>query len=178
MSTALMPRKLFKKMMPAREHFDNNRSIKILGDWIFNENLWHLNRNSSAAAVFIGIFVAFLPIPGQMFAAALLALIFAANLPLAIALVWITNPITIVPIFYGAYELGSFLLGQKNTLQFSPSIESFAANISVIWKPLILGSLTCGFFFGSLGYSLTRISWRIMVVRKWQRRLKTKNQAS
>jgi uncharacterized protein (DUF2062 family) len=174
-----MPKKLFEKMMPAREHLANNRSIKLLGSWIFNENLWHLNRNSSSAAVFIGIFVAFLPIPGQMFVAAFLALMFSANLPLAIALVWITNPITIVPIFYGTYELGSFLLGQKATLQFSPSIESFIANISAIWKPLILGCLTCGFFFGSLGYSLTRISWRIMVVRKWQkRRRKTNNQAS
>jgi uncharacterized protein (DUF2062 family) len=174
-----MPKKLFEKMMPAREHLANNRSIKLLGSWIFNENLWHLNRNSSSAAVFIGIFVAFLPIPGQMFVAAFLALMFSANLPLAIALVWITNPITIVPIFYGTYELGSFLLGQQTALKLSPSVESFAANISAIWKPLILGSLTCGFFFGSLGYSLTRISWRVMVVRKWQkRRRKTTNQAS
>ncbi len=144
--------------------------MRMLGKWIFNDQLWHLNRNSSAAAVFIGVFVAFLPIPSQMIVAAVLALMFRANLPLAVALVWITNPLTMVPMFYGTYQLGSFLLDIQTPIELAPSIESFVNNIALIWKPLLLGSVTCGTFFGSIAYGVTRISWRIMVVRKWHKR--------
>ena len=46
----------------------------------------------------------------QMFLAAGAAIIARVNVPVSVALVWLTNPITIPPMFYGAYRLGAWVL--------------------------------------------------------------------
>ena len=43
-------------------------------------------------AFFVGLFVAFMPIPGQTIAAAVLAVLLRCNLPLSVGLVFVTNP--------------------------------------------------------------------------------------
>ena len=166
-----MPRKLLKRLMPAPHIIHDSRFMRILGDWIHDPNLWHLNRRSASLAFFIGLFCAFLPIPFQMLIAAALAIIVRSNLPLSVGLVWITNPLTIGPVFYGTYLIGAHLL------QVSPSpfvLElswEWASNeLSQIWKPLLLGSLLCSFFFGSVGFLLVHWIWRWHVVKRWEAR--------
>ena len=63
------------------------KSLHLLGDWIYASNLWHINRYSASMAFFVGLFVAFMPIPGQMVLAAVLAVLFGCNLPLSVGLV-------------------------------------------------------------------------------------------
>jgi len=72
-----MARKTLKSLMPSVARIREIKSLSILGDWIYATNLWHLNRYSASMAFFVGLFVAFLPIPAQMVAAALLALMAA-----------------------------------------------------------------------------------------------------
>ena len=57
------------------------QSLRLLGDWIYATNLWHINRYSASMAFFVGLFVAFMPIPGQMILAALMAVLLRCNLP-------------------------------------------------------------------------------------------------
>ncbi|NIQ12825.1 MAG: DUF2062 domain-containing protein, partial [Gammaproteobacteria bacterium] len=72
----------------------------------------------------IGLFVAFLPIPFQMLVAAVLAILFRVNLPISVALVWISNPLTMAPMFYFCYWLGSKLLSlPPQDITFELSIE-------------------------------------------------------
>ena len=166
-----MPKKALKHWIPKRDQLAKNRSLQVLGDWIHDDNLWHLNRRSASLAVFIGIFVAFLPIPGQMIAAALLAVLLHCNLPIAVALVWITNPVTMPAIYYGSYKLGAFLLDvPARAVDFSLSWEATLQTLAGIWQPLLLGCLVCGIFFGSIGYGFILITWRLHVVRRWQER--------
>ena len=54
------------------------------------------------------------------------------NVPLAIALVWISNPITIPPLFYFTYRLGTLILGEPETVG---SIE-----LSLTWLSGQIGS--------------------------------------
>ena len=51
--------------------------------------------------------MAFLPVPFQMVLAALGALWRRVNLPLAVALICITNPLTMAPAFYLCYKVGA-----------------------------------------------------------------------
>lgn len=68
---------------------------------------------SLALAFGIGMFVAFTPTIGlQMVISGLIAWILRINKPVAIAVVWISNPITTVPIFVPCYLLGALLMGQ------------------------------------------------------------------
>ena len=79
-------------------------------------------------------------------------------LPLAIAMVWVNNPLTIAPMFYLAYELGLTLLNQPE-VQFSAgfSLEHEALAVAA---PLFAGSLLLALASAALGWLLTRLGWR------------------
>jgi uncharacterized protein (DUF2062 family) len=61
-------------------------------------------------AFFVGLFLAFIPVPGQMVLAALGAVMLRCNLPISVGLVWITNPLTVPAIFYLAYQVGALII--------------------------------------------------------------------
>ena len=94
-----MPRKFFKKYMPDQHLLRSHRSLRWLGTHLHDPNLWHLTRKSVSRAFLVGVFCAFLPIPGQMIVAAALALLCTSNLAISIGLVWLTNPLTMPPVF-------------------------------------------------------------------------------
>ena len=94
-----MPKEALQKIVPSLATIRKIKGTEFSGDWIYASNLWHINRYSAAMAFFVGLFVAFMPIPGQTIAAAVLAVLLRCNLPLSVGLVFITNPITIALCF-------------------------------------------------------------------------------
>jgi uncharacterized protein (DUF2062 family) len=62
---------------------------------------------------FIGLFCAFLPLPFQMVIAASLAVLSRCNVPIAVVLVWVSNPITMTPMLFFSYQLGAWLLDRR-----------------------------------------------------------------
>lgn len=166
-----MPKKTLKTIMPRPERLREIKSLNVLGDWIYANNLWHINRYSSAMAFFVGLFVAFMPIPGQMPLAAALAVLLRCNLPLSVGLVWITNPVTMPAIYYLAYRLGAAVLRHPvQFVHFELSFHWLTHQLGEIWQPFLLGCLLLGLFFGSLGYFLINLLWRLRVARMWRRR--------
>jgi uncharacterized protein (DUF2062 family) len=170
-----MARKILQRLLPHPDRIKQHKALQKLGDRIHDPNLWHLNRRSAAAAAAIGLFVAFIPTPGQMLIAATLALYFRANLVISVILVWITNPVTMPPIFYAAYVVGSWLMMDPATLTevpaFSLSTEWLQAELLKIWKPFLLGSFILGTVSATLGYFLVRSLWRWHAVQNWEARL-------
>jgi uncharacterized protein (DUF2062 family) len=166
-----MPRKLFKRWMPDATKLKQSKALSFLGHILHDPNLFHLNRHSASAAVFIGLFCAFLPIPGQMLVGALACVVLRANLPIAIALIWISNPFTIGPIFYATYSLGAWLLNAPTTdMQIQLSWSWLSTKLGLIWAPLIVGSLLTGLLAATGGYLAMQSFWRWHVVRNWQKR--------
>lgn len=105
-----MPKKLIKRFMPSHDRIKQQKALKIFGSVLYNPNLWCLNRRSAAGAFAVGLFIAFVPLPSQMIMAAGVAILCGVNLPLSVALVWISNPITMPVLFYFAYRVGAWLL--------------------------------------------------------------------
>ena len=105
-----MPRRLFKRYMPDPTSIREHKSLRFLGTLLHDPNLWHLNRHSVARAMAVGLFAAFLPIPLQMLLAAILAIIVRGNMPIAVSLVWLTNPITMPAVFFCTYQTGAWLM--------------------------------------------------------------------
>lgn len=103
-----MPRKFLKKFMPNPHEIKNNKFLSLFGKVLHEPNLWHMNRRSMAGAFFVGLFFAWWPVPFQMVLAAGGAILLRVNLPMSIALVWITNPLTMPPMFYFAYVVGTW----------------------------------------------------------------------
>jgi len=172
-----MPKKRLKKYLPSPGKLKRLGLVHILGDQIHNPNLWHLNRHSAAGAAFIGVFCAFLPMPFQMFLAALLALWLHKNLPLSIAFVWISNPFTYAPMFYLNYRVGALLIGESDRpFLIRLTVEWLTNDMLYYWQPLILGSLIVGTIAGALSFALMKGYWRWKVTKNWQKRIEKRQQ--
>ncbi len=144
------------------------KALRVLGDWIYDGNLWHINRYSASMAFFVGLFVAFVPTPGQTVMAAILAVLLRCNLPLSVGLVFLTNPITMPPVFYMAYKIGALIIDVPvSNMDFEISAHWLQNSLGAIWQPFLLGCLICGLFFGSLGYVIINQLWRWRVARQW-----------
>ncbi|MGK0499969.1 MAG: hypothetical protein ACJAYG_001614 [Oceanicoccus sp.] len=166
-----MARKLIKRFLPDPKWIRQQKSLNLLGNWTHDPNLWHLTRHSAATAAFIGLFLAFMPVPAQMMFAVIGSMLFRANLPMAVTLVWITNPFTIAPIFYLAYKVGVAVMGvEAEQFNFELSWHWLQHGFVVSWQPFILGCLLCGMFFGLLGSTLIRWYWRMTTMRRWHER--------
>ncbi|WP_251359948.1 DUF2062 domain-containing protein [Kangiella sp. TOML190] len=166
-----MPRKFFKKISPDPKTIKENKFLSIFGNWLHEPQLWHLNRYSASAAFAIGLFCAFIPVPFQMIIAAALAIGLKANLPISIATCWVTNPLTIPPMFYFAYKVGTWILGAPvEDFVFELSMEWLQNELLAIWKPFLLGCLICAIAAGLLGYVTIQLAWRYHVVMAWRAR--------
>ncbi|MES9853433.1 MAG: DUF2062 domain-containing protein [Candidatus Thiodiazotropha sp. L084R] len=166
-----MPKRLIKRFLPHHDQVRNHKHLQIFGNLLHDPNLWHLNRHSVSGAFAVGLFMAFLPFPFQMIFAAAAAIFFRVNLPLSVALVWITNPITIPPMFYFAYRVGTSITGDEVALEpFHFSLEWLQSAGFEILIPLLVGSLVCATVSSIVGYSLILWIWRWRVVEKWKSR--------
>lgn len=134
-------------------------------------NLLHINRQSISLAVAVGVFCAFLPIPGQTVVAISLCYLLRANLPLGVLAIWISNPLTIPPMFYLTHQLGTFLLGSDPvSLSVQLNWQWFRSLGGDILMPLFLGSILCGIFFAILSYFSILFLWRWKVIKNWEQR--------
>lgn len=113
------------------------------------------------------------------------SLIFRANVPMALGLTWITNPLTSLPIFYAGYYIGakiidapmiSLRLIARMITDFSLWLLSNGANPFVTYRGTvslaafcigltilaIVSSIICGLAFKAI--------WRYKTVVSWQKR--------
>ena len=166
-----MPKKIIKRWMPDHHTIKNNKHLQIFGDLLHNANLWHLNRRSVSKAFAVGLFFAFIPVPFQMILAAGAAILFHANLPLSVALVWITNPITMPAIFYFCYLVGTWVLGaNEKNFNFETSWQWVIDSLSTIGPAFLTGCGILAIVFSILGYFLIQGAWRISVINQWNKR--------
>ena len=166
-----MARKLLKRIVPSRETLAKYKSLQRLGNWIHDPSLWHMTRHSVSVAGFISVFVAFLPCPLHTPIAAMLAVWLHANLPISISLIWINNPVTMGPIYYGSYKLGAFLLDMRvQPLPESLSFTWLFHQLDNIFVPMLVGGLVFGIGLGVLAYFSIQIGWRCNSVHRWNAR--------
>ncbi len=153
----------FKKYLPTREQLRQTRSLQFLGDMIFEPNLWHFNRHSLSFAVLVGFVCSFLPVPLQTIPAAMICIWIRCNIPVTLIIVWVSNPLTMPFMMYFAFRVGSYLLGlEQQFIPVAPSLEWITAQLGLIWQPLLLGALMCGFTLGITGFLLVHLyyHWR------------------
>ncbi|KZN33266.1 DUF2062 domain-containing protein [Pseudoalteromonas luteoviolacea] len=166
-----MAKKTIQRFLPDHNKIKEQKSLKIFGNLLHDANLWHLNRRSARGAFSVGLFFAFIPVPFQMVLAAALAIPFRVNLPLSIALVWITNPLTMPPIFYCSYLVGVFALGQElQPFHFEPTWAWLSQSISTIGPAFMVGSLICACIAAIIGFFGIDYLWRRSVNKAWEAR--------
>jgi hypothetical protein len=176
-----MPRKFFRRYMPSVERVRELKILGFFGEALFHPALWHLNRRSAAGGVAIGLFCGLIPGPLQMLGAGIAATLFRANLAVALLTTLYTNPITIVPLYFLAFKIGSLALGAAGGHPPEPppdwvfaqpltSAEAFGQWALGLGAPLALGVflLACG--LATAGYVLVRVAWSVYLRRAWRAR--------
>lgn len=172
-----MPRKFLKRYSPSRKTIRENKALSYLGEDIHKPSLWHMNRHSVSKAFAIGLFCTWIPLPLQTIIAALLAIYYRAHLPLSVVLVFLTNPVTIPPMFYFAYKMGSVMLGTKmESVPMDLSWHWFSTTLGQIWQPLVFGCLILGIVSSAVGYFTINTIWRKNIRYRWKHRVKLREE--
>ncbi len=160
------------RYLPTAETVRQNPALKGFNRFLHDPWLWHFRRRSVARAFAIGLFCAMLPLPIQSYIAIALFIFFRANLPLGLALVWVTNPFTIPPIFYVAFLIGQQILGgsYQDIAPISLSWEWFSENAAEIFLPLLVGTQVIGVSLALLSFAAVHWSWAYTIHHKRRQR--------
>ncbi len=142
--------------------------------WLLDDPLlWCPNRRSICGAVAVGLFTGWLPLPGQMMIAALLAAVLRVHVPLSVVLVWFSNPLTFAPLGYLAWRAGSMILGTPGPTEGDVHAHSLLKLLGALgdaWPVLLVGCLFCGALAAVTGFALSQAVWRAAAVRRWRKR--------
>lgn len=114
--------------------------------------------------VTLGIFIAFIPMPIQMALVLVFMPFFKFNVPLGLAMCWLSNPFTMPPMYYMEYLTGSFLLGIKPE-PVEMTLEWFTNNMDNIFIPLYAVTLVYSVVASSLAFWLINHFWKGSVHR-------------
>lgn len=164
-------KKMLKAILPEKHQVQQHSQLRLVRRIMDDPDMFHLTRRSVAGGTATGLFFAFIPFPGQTLFAVLVAIWLRVNLPLAAVLTWVTNPVTMPPVFYLAYRLGAMILGHPvETTHFEMTWSWVEGTLMNIWPALLIGNLIFATLASVLGYFIVKLAWRFAVVQKWERR--------
>ncbi|QDX25457.1 DUF2062 domain-containing protein [Sphingomonas suaedae] len=167
--------------MPTRDSIEQIRWLRPVAHRVLAPELWRFTRRSVPRGVALGLLVGiFLLIPGlQIAGAAMLALPFRANVPIAAAMTFLSNPATTPFILYGSVYTGNAMLGRHADVSgFMALIEQHASIgqwfdwlFSQAAPALVIGLLVISVATAAAGYGMSILVWRAWVGRKWRKRV-------
>lgn len=139
-------------MAPVRPHLQDDR-------------LWHLERQSVARGVAAGLFMGLLLPVAQIVFAVVASVMVRGNVPVSAACTLVTNPLTVPPIYYAAYQLGERMLPETLDLTWLMSDATHWLGQSLNWAithgtPLMTGLLMLATAGAALGFACVHLLWR------------------
>ena len=126
-----------------------------------DHRLWSVRRKNVVPAVALGTFVAFLPFAGHPVWATFAALGLRINIPIAALTTFISNPLTMGPMYFFAYRFGAWLLGvEPQTVEMEMSFDWVTHTFVYIWQPMLLGCVLLGLAAAVISYVTLDLLWR------------------
>ena len=162
--------RLVRKIYRILRHPRVRRSPRLsrLTERIFERDLWKPCRHTVAGGLSIGLFFAFTHIPLQSLLAGFFAMRFRFNVAFAVAVTWVTNPLTTPGVIILQHMFGSAV---REMIGFSyPSILSSVVihigsktyNFGQGFLDTALGGLLSGLIAGGLAYPLVHLVGRFI----------------
>lgn len=175
-----MPRRFFRKFAIKRHVLVASPMLAPFRGMLHEPRYWAIRRRSVVPAFALGLFVAFMPFPGHPLVGALFALALRVNIPVTIVTTFVSNPLTMGPMYFSAFRLGRELLGWDAVpFRFELSFDWLSEQFVNIWQPMLLGSLLLGSAAALVGYVVLDLLWRLSVhdykSRKRRRRDETRS---
>lgn len=174
-----MPRHFFRKLGRRREALSQKWFMRPFRALLHDPALWSSHRRSVLRALSIGIFVGFLPLPLHMAIAAAVAVFFRVNVIIAVLTTWVSNPVTVTPIFVAAYYLGAWILGvPAGPFTIELSWDWLSQSLAAAWWPLWTGSLIMATLASGMTYLVMDAVWRISLMYRFRRRRRPRGASS
>ncbi len=156
-----MPRRFFRKFAFKRHHISKQWFMTPFQHLLHDHRLWGIRRRTVVPAFALGLFISMMPVPGHTLIAALLALGFRINIPVAALTTWVSNPVTMGPMYYFAYRLGRALLDTPlRHFELEMSWDWVTHTFVTIWQPMLLGCFILGVIAATAGYVTLDLLWR------------------
>jgi uncharacterized protein (DUF2062 family) len=150
------------RRFPRIKHLRGTFLHRTFGERLFGVEMWQPERNRFAAGVAVGVFFAMIPLPLQMIAAGVIAVLTRVNVPAAIMSTWVSNPITTPLFLYLQYELGSFLLGKAGHAMPDGGILDILSKAPI---PILVGAGVMACVGAILAYPLAVWGWDLVAPR-------------
>lgn len=172
--------RLIRENTPTREELERNRFLRPVAHRVLAPELWRFTRRSVPRGVALGLFVGiFLLIPGvQIVGSALLALPFRANVPVAAAMTFLSNPLTTPFILYASVYVGNLLMGRgadatgvMTLIESGAGVAEWSAwLLSEAAPALVVGLFVISVVSAVVGYGIAVLFWRLRMAAKWRLR--------
>ena len=161
-----MIRKIFKKKQ------SNGKIKAFISKYKIPREYLSINRKAISRGVLIGLFWGFIPMPMQMLAVLAVTPFIKFNVPIAISMVWLSNPITMPFMYYMEYQTGNFLLGNESLDNIELTLDWFSNNWDKILMPLYVGTLPYAIGVSSIIYFIINKLWMDSVKKETSKRKK------
>jgi uncharacterized protein (DUF2062 family) len=148
-----MIRKVFKKKS------SSSKLDRFIEKYNLPREYLSINRKSVSRGVLIGLFWGFIPMPMQMAAVLATTPFIRFNVPIAISMVWLSNPFTMPPMYYMEYLTGNFILGREGLSNIELTMDWFRDNWDAIVVPLYTGTAFYSIVVSTLIYFLINWLW-------------------
>ncbi len=166
-----MPRRFFRKFALKRQHFHGHWYLAPFDHLLHDRRLWGIARRTVVPAFALGLFVAYMPFPGHPLLAALAALALRVNIPVAALTTFVSNPLTLGPMYFLAYRTGRALLGlPPRPFDFELSFAWLTDSFVSIWQPLMLGCVLLGALLALAGFVALDLVWRASIADYLEKR--------
>lgn len=153
---------------PVKEQLLRHRWLRPVAHRLGEAGLWHMRVEAVARGAAIGLFWAFVLPFAQVLFAAVHCVWWRANIPVAAALTFITNPFTIGGWLWLAYQVGSRFVGPAEPVAVS---GDWWSRVQALGWPTVVGMALFAAVGSLLGYVLVRLGARLWFHwRVWQRR--------
>jgi uncharacterized protein len=163
--------------IPTRETVHEHRLLRPFAGQLTHPSLWRMTRRSVPRGVAVGLFVAVIIPFMHTFIAALVAIPTRANVAVAALFTLVVNPLTIPPMYYAAYRIGSWELHHDSRLLNPAAAARFSSELSrlLFWVhhasgPIALGILTIAAVLASCGYLAASFVWGMWLRSRWRHR--------
>jgi uncharacterized protein (DUF2062 family) len=179
---------LFLKHMPTQDTIRQYRLLRPRSRYLDHHALWQFNRRSVAGGVAIGLFFSIATPFIQIPLAAIFAVLFRVNIPMAALCTLLSNPFTTPAILYCAYKLGALLTHEPvsgglpviDRAATAPDAGYFSdmlgwASYWIEWLqsaglPLVIGLAILSVFFMLCGYFGVNLIWQLQTRLRWRAR--------
>lgn len=152
-------RERWARAMPSVDKLAATPWLRPIAHRLADPMLWHRRTESIARGAAIGLFWAFALPFAQILAATAHCVWWRANIPVAAAITFVTNPLTLGGWLVLAYQVGSLILpgGPPPTLQ----ADGLLAMARAFGTPTLLGMALFALGGAAFGYLAVRIGSRL-----------------